>query len=123
MNITRYTLFVLMLLNGAKLAFAEAELRSAQPEIVCHNEIVFLDIWQALNTISHIEYSGAKARIIVDGKAWRKSTAELRKEIALAAYCRIHVKYGGGTVDVMLDATGPSRGTVTDGDWHDSLTD
>nr|WP_298104386.1 hypothetical protein [uncultured Shinella sp.] len=123
MNIARYTLLALMVASGAKPAFTEAQLRSAQPEIVCHNEIVFLDIWQALNTISHIEYSGAKARIIVDGKAWRKSTAELRKEIALAAYCRIRVEYGGGTVDVMPGATSPSRGTVTDGDWHDSLTD
>lgn len=123
MNIARYTLLALMVLSGAKPVFAEAELRSAQPEIVCHDEIVFLDIWLALNTISYIEYSGAKARIIVDGKAWRKSTAELRKEIALAAYCRIHVEYGGGTVDVMPGATSPSRGTVTDGDWHDLLTD
>ncbi|MCR6500179.1 hypothetical protein MUO32_14110 [Shinella sp. CPCC 101442] len=123
MSIARCTLLVLMVLSGAKSAFAAAELRSAQPEIVCHNEIVFLDIWQALNTISHMEYSGAKARIIVHGKAWRKSTAELRKKIALAAYCRIRVEYGGGTVDVMTSVTGPSRGTVTDGYWHDSLTD
>lgn len=123
MNIARYTLLAMMVLSGAKPVFAETELRSAQPEIVCHDEIVFLDIWLALNTISYIEYNGAKANVVVNGRAWRRSTAELREEIALAAYCRIRVEYGRGTVDIITGITSPSRGTVTDGYWHDSLTD
>lgn len=111
-----------MIGGTAKPAYAEAELRSAQPDAVCYNENVLLEIWRAQKVITHIEYGDAKVKVIVDHRAWYKSRITTRSEIALAAYCKIHVQYGKGTVDV-TDVTGFSYGTVKDGYWHDSLTD
>lgn len=118
----RTWLALLSLAFAAEAGHAQQFVTPADPAIACHEEEVLLTIWHAQRMIGSVDYHGASATIVVSSRHWLKTRPDVQSQIALAAYCRIAVKYGRGKVEVTGHNGHPLYGAVVDGRWHNRLT-